>query len=496
MAEAGQGACVLTDELRGRIKREVACLKESAVASLQECVRIRSVCGDEAEEERMVQAMLSVMREHGGCDHVEAVQVSGDDIAALPHTSPPIGGQHRTLRSVLGVKRAAGAREGWAERSVVFNGHMDVVPVEDESTWSHSVWEGEVDGDRLYGRGCGDMKAGLLSAVFALAALRRAGVRLLQDVQLHAVLDEECSGNGAASLLSHIERAHPTLARNVSACLIPEPFAFLMTAQLGVMWCDITVHGTPVHVLDTGGGCNAIEIATGSVWHAMKALEAQWNEPAATAASHYARHPHPINFNLGQVQGGCWRSSVPERCVMRVRVGFLPRCPLADVRRAIEETVLAAAAAANVKATVSYEGFAADGVECVPPTVSSQETLLDTSTSPLQLVSEEEEHVDVRSVALFRALSHSHELVHGRPAAIAPVTCTTDARFYRLYRGIPTTCFGPEYTRNIHGIDESVSISSYLSVIELFACFLVEWCGAEVSPEAARGTETEGKGNN
>ena len=42
--------------------------------------------------------------------------------------------------------------------------------------------------------------------------------------------------------------------------------------------------------------------------------------------------------------------------------------------------------------------------------------------------------------------------VTGAAAAYAPVTCTTDARVMQLSYGIPSTCYGPEYTRNIHGV--------------------------------------------
>lgn len=75
------------------------------------------------------------------------------------------------------------------------------------------------------------------------------------------------------------------------------------------------------------------------------------------------------------------------------------------------------------------------------------------------------------------ALGQAHHAVSGLEPAYAPVTCTTDARFFSLYYGIPATCYGPEYTRNIHGIDESVSIDAVLSVVAVLARFIADWCG-------------------
>jgi acetylornithine deacetylase/succinyl-diaminopimelate desuccinylase-like protein len=86
---------------------------------------------------------------------------------------------------------------------------------------------------RLYGRGAGDMKAGIVCFVIALKALEKLGWRPAADVTLQTVVEEECTGNGT---LACLERGY-----KADLALIPEPFPFLITAQLGVVR-ECTIH--------------------------------------------------------------------------------------------------------------------------------------------------------------------------------------------------------------------------------------------------------------
>ena len=137
-------------------------------------------------------------------------------------------------------------------KSLIFNGHVDVVPTGPVDLWTHAPFDPVVEGGWLYGRGCGDMKAGVVAMVYAFKALQHMGLQPASEVQFHSVIDEECTGNGALAALGRGYRA--------DACVIPEPFPFVMTAQLGVLWLHIECTGRPGHVLDTSKGVNAIEV--------------------------------------------------------------------------------------------------------------------------------------------------------------------------------------------------------------------------------------------
>ncbi len=120
---------------------------------------------------------------------------------------------------------------------------------------------------------------------------------------------------------------------------------------------------------------------------------------------------------------------------------------IADAHAAIEARLTKAAAAMKLTHSVRYYGFSGEGCQ------------LDAS-EPLLV-----------------GLGQAHTSITGMPPTYGAVTCTTDARHFTLYSGIPATCYGPEFTRNIHGIDESVSIAAVVQVSAVLAQFVADWCG-------------------
>lgn len=89
-----------------------------------------------------------------------------------------------------GRENAVGVRRGTGGgRSLLFNGHVDVVPPGDPAAWtSGDPFSGRVDGDRIWGRGATDMKGGIVAQAFAVRALQEAGVQLQGDLILEAVV--------------------------------------------------------------------------------------------------------------------------------------------------------------------------------------------------------------------------------------------------------------------------------------------------------------------
>lgn len=330
-------------------------------------------------------------------------------------------------------------------RSLVINGHVDVVPVAgSEARWTQATPFAPIVRDgRLYGRGAGDMKAGIVAAITALQAIRQLRAVPAATLALHIVPEEECTGNGTLACVLQSAR--------FDACLIPEPFPFLVTAQLGVLWMRLHVSGTPAHVLNTAAGSNAIEAAFG-IWQDLKQVEAHWNDPAAVPAA-YTAVPHPINFNLGRICGGNWPSSVPSECDIEARIAVFPNADLSAARRTVEACVAASAERHRVRCTVTWRGFNARGCDFAPTTSDAAAILRKAHTDALA----------------------SSDLPQ------RPITCTTDGRFYQLIHKTPTIVYGPEATC-IHGIDESVSLESVRNTARVVALFIASWCGLAAAP--------------
>ncbi|RST48234.1 M20/M25/M40 family metallo-hydrolase, partial [Variovorax sp. MHTC-1] len=162
---------------------------------------------------------------------------------------------------------------------------------------------------------------------------------------------------------------------------------------------------------------------------------------------------HPINFNLGRIEGGEWNSSVPCTCTLGIRFGFFPGIAPEEATRQVSARIRATAARVNADLTVEItsRGHFSPGCE------------YDLDAPAMQM------------------LAQAHRKITGAAPAHLACTATTDGRHFALMTDIPVTVYGP-VARNIHGIDEAVSLHSMQRVAATMAQFMVDWCGVEEIP--------------
>ncbi len=406
---------------------------DDQVAFTAELTRQPSLRGHEAPAQDL---MARAFRDRGLA--VDRWKIDLADIRHLPGFSP-VAVSYDDAWNVVGAHRPRNA----TGRSLILNGHIDVVPTGPLDMWTTPPFEPRVAAGWLYGRGAGDMKAGLAANLFAFDALARIGLKPAGDVYLQSVVEEECTGNGALACLQRGYRAE--------VALIPEPSGNqLGAAQVGVMWFQVKVRGRPVHVAYAGAGSNAIE-ACWPLIQALHGLEARWNAEKHPA---FASHDHPINFVVSKIEGGDWTSSVPAWCTFDMRIGLYPGMDLAEVRRQVEATIADAARGdrflANNPPDIVYHGFQAEGY------------VLEGGSAAQSLLEE------------------CHRTVFGNGLERYAGTGTTDARFFGLYAGIPAMVYGPA-AQDIHAFDERVDLESVRRVTQSIALFIADWCGTEAA---------------
>jgi len=137
-------------------------------------------------------------------------------------------------------------------QTLMLNAHVDVVPPGDPAAWTTGEpFSGRLEDGRLYGRGACDMKGGLVAAVWAMRALRRAAISLAGDVLLACVVGEEDGGLGSYALLRRGWRA--------DACVIPEPTSLeLVPACAGALTFRLRVRGHATHASRRTEGVSAL----------------------------------------------------------------------------------------------------------------------------------------------------------------------------------------------------------------------------------------------
>ncbi len=127
-------------------------------------------------------------------------------------------------------------------KTLMFEGHTDVVTEGDASQWTDPPFSATIRHGRIYGRGANDMKAGLVCALIATKAIAQSGVKLNGNILLGALCDEEGQMIGVKHF---VEQGG---ADRVSAAIICEPEEnHLCIRQKGVMWVRAVIHGVMAH---------------------------------------------------------------------------------------------------------------------------------------------------------------------------------------------------------------------------------------------------------
>lgn len=431
MSEAQSAA--LGEEMARRISDAVDAGFDEQIEFLQELVQRPSVRGQEHLAQDL---MFQAMRQRGYA--MDRWLVDPKDIEHHPGFSP-VAVDYAHAWNVVGTHRPRNE----TGRSLILNGHIDVVPTGPVEMWADPPFAATIKGDWMYGRGAGDMKAGVVANMFALDALRRCGLQPAATVHMETVCEEESTGNGALA----------TLVRGYTAeaCLISEPSSgHVNRAVMGVTWFRVHVRGFPVHVATAGSGSNAI-MAAYDLMQDLKGLEARWNAKKGETKN-YKDAKHPVNMNIGKIEGGDWASSVPAWCTFDCRVSYFPGFKPQEMARDIEDTIRKASAnhpfLSNSPPEVEFNGFFTEGYDLEPG-------------SDAELT-----------------LARQHEAASGKPLEERIATAYIDSRVFVLYAGIPCLVYGA-HAENVHGFDERVSIQSIRESTKAIALFIADWCGVE-----------------
>jgi len=364
---------------------------------------------------------------------------------------------------------------GSDRRSLALCGHVDVVPHGDASQWSGDPFSGEIRGERLYGRGAADMKAGLAAMLFACRALHRLGVRLEGRLEFHSLVDEEAGGFGA--------KAMSAASAGLEAVMFAEPSGEIIRPWAGGLdWVRVIVRGRNGHSARRFASIypsshsdqvpvrsvNAIELGA-RVLGCIRELETHW-----AVSKSFAGLPPGINtISPGVMVAGCGENAagvptllanpamVPDVCTIDFDLKFLPFERTADVRAEFEAWI---------------ERFAAcdPWLRDHPPEVRWE--LAELHFPPVNTAADH---------AVVRALSDGVR-GGGQSVELAGTFGVSDAAHYSPH-GMACVVYGPKGA-SIHGPDEYVEIPSVIRVAQAMAEAIVRYCGvreAGVTPQDA-----------
>lgn len=336
-------------------------------------------------------------------------------------------GFHVTLQEVVEGRPNVLARIGSpGGRSLMFNGHLDVVGTEG---MSHEPFTASTSDGQLFGRGATDMKGGV--AAMCAAAWRAAHQGLQGEIVISAVVDEEWQSAGTKGLIERGVRA--------DACIVTEPTRLAIApAHKGFTWTEVEFTGRAAHGSRHDVGVDAIRHA-GVFLAELDRLERE----------ELVRHTHPLlghaSLHASSITGGSGWSTYPDRCVVEVERRTVPGETPDDAVREME-----AALARVARTTPAVRGRVHHVFSQLPSDVPT--------TAPI-----------VRSLA--SALQSC-----GETPAIEGLSAWTDAALLNA-AGIPAICFGPGDISLAHSATEFVVESEITRATAVLERLARDWCG-------------------
>jgi acetylornithine deacetylase len=426
---------IVLDEKKQKVLEIIDKRRQEIVDLLSTLVKFPSIFGNEAPVQQFIAEKFGQMR--------LKVDLWEPDLEQL-EKHPAFNPYPEILR--LGYKNrpvVVGTLTGVGEgRSLILNGHVDVVPAEPTNEWTHDPFGAEIGNGKVYGRGVVDMKGGVASVIMALDAVLQAGLKPQGDLIIESVIDEEYDGAGTLACLLKGYKA--------DAAIVTEPSALkICTAHEGVARFDIVVKGKSTHPYRKSEGVSAIDKIM-KIYRALEKLDRLRKESLYHPLINQALYPDPTAIVVGTMRAGTWRSMLPAEASMACRMGYLPQESIQAVKEQFEKQVREAA---------QLDSWLVEH----PPQVE-----LVGYVEPVEISSK---------APIARALIGSYEKVTRSKAEIIGAPAGSDMRLLVKYGDVPTVWFGPGSFRMAHAPDESVPIDELILASKIIALTILDWCG-------------------
>jgi acetylornithine deacetylase len=418
-------------ELHQRIVRSVEEHRPTVIAFLQDLIKAPSVTGQEGVCAVVCAEKLTSM----GLE-VDTWDTDPTELRAHPAANPS-SFSYEGRPNVVGRYQGANPASG---RSLMLNGHIDVVTAEPVAKWTHDPWGGEIAENKLYGRGANDMKGGIACMVVALQSVLAAGLRPAGDVLVECVIEEE-EGVGNGTLASLLR------GYTADACIVTEATDLrVQPAMRGAIRWKITVEGQSSHGVEKWKGVDGIEKGF-AVWQSLRYFQDAMS--GINSHPYFAEYPISIPVTPDVIRAGAWRGMVAPDCVIE---GYLETLPGHD--------------------TAYWE----EQFRSYLHAVASTDPWLRNHVPRLEVTERYEAYAEDDDSPFVAAMQCAATEVLGEAGPLSGLNGGCDAYIRHVYGHAPTVVFGPTGDR-AHGADEYVDIDSLVAATKVMALTIADWCG-------------------
>lgn len=406
--------------------------KEAGIQLLQKMVQQKSVQGNENGVQKIVIEKLEELKLD-----IDVWEIDERELKSNPYFSSSRKSFKNSL-NVVGVLKGRGGG-----KSIVLNGHVDVVPEGNLLDWIDDPYSGNVKDGKLYGRGATDMKGGNASLLLAIDAIQSLKIPLKGDIIFQSVIEEE---SGGAGTLAAVLKGYKG-----DGAIIPEPTNMkIFPKQQGSIWFRLQVKGRSAHGGTRYEGVSAIEKSISVLQHIQR-LEQIRNKRVIDKL--YENIPIPYPINIGKITGGDWPSTVSDLVTIEGRLGISPEETVQSAKKQFEKwmEMLQNQDPWFKQFPVTIEWFGA----CWPPG-----------------------SIDVNHPLIGHLTDNYRNVVKDEPT-IEASPWATDGGYLTNVGNTPTVVFGPGRTEMAHFANEYVEIEKVFQVAEIIALTVIDWCNQQ-----------------
>jgi acetylornithine deacetylase len=421
----------MTATVRKKVLEKIDSNRDKSIAFLQQMIGIPSVTGNEARIQKFLADYMAKL----GLS-VDMWETDWETLKKHPAYRPVDRGYEGRPNIVATLKGTGGGR------SLLLNGHTDVIPVEG-GVWSDDPWSAKIRNGRIYGRGSADMKSGVASHIMAVECLLAAGAKPKGDVHINIVVDEEVSGHGTLDTVIRGYKADAGISGETSGLAV-------QPACIGRIWFEIEIHGKPAGIQKRYEGISGIELGN-KIVKAVADLEAK--RVATVTHRLYPNALDTLPCIIGSFSAGNYPSAFPANALLKGSIGTVPGEDHEGVKQTLVQQIARAAAEDPWMKLhppqVRFVGYDAEASE-----IARNHPIVDT-------------------------VCRNYKEITGRDPEVSGRQGAADTRFLNRYANTPTVIFGPGSTAVMHADDEYVSIDDYMTAIKVMALSICDWCGVE-----------------
>lgn len=363
------------------------------------------------------------------------------------------------------VATYSGAGNG---RNILFNAHMDVVPIDEPEKWVHAPFSGDIDNGKVYGRGACDDKHGIAAFTFAVKALQATGVKLQGDVFLvPSVGEESCEGGNYG--VGAVARELMKRPNKPSAAVVCELSDFdVQIESASLFFFTVKVKGKTCHCgnraqcifpqpkgIPSGSemGVDALEKLL-PIINMFYQKERDWNINTMRSQVMGIGDSMGVGaytINPCSFSGGGYIGSIPASAEVTYGVWFDNHISKEDMMKEIRDSIAAVC-------------FNDSWLRENPPEII------------MPIIQDWPGYSTDSNCEFVKTLERAAEDVLGRKPIITGFKAACDASWINM-AGIPAVTFGNGKEENrVHTIDENCDIDELLEAAKTYASIMMDWC--------------------